>query len=139
MPKSIYAARESFWPFYLENECYNNNADKEVVPQKALEYVQLIWFPGIEFIEHLKQIALHAISEPCYICCTILMSNLTLSLHLTENKRVEYECVLHFICMCWVIIFQLQEANSIEVESKEDRNLKQSLKEKMSAVQRTIL
>jgi hypothetical protein len=78
-PKSIYAARESFWPFYLENECYSNNADKEVVPQKALEYVQLIWFTGIEFIEHLKQIALHAISEPCYTC-TIRMSNLTLGL-----------------------------------------------------------
>jgi hypothetical protein len=32
--------------------------------------------------------------------------------------------------MCRAIIFQLQEANSLEVESKEDWNLKQSLKEK---------
>jgi hypothetical protein len=54
MPKSIHAKRESFWSFYLENDCYSNNAYKEAVPQKALEYVQLIWFTGIEFIEHLK-------------------------------------------------------------------------------------
>lgn len=31
--------------------------------------------------------------------------------------------------MCWVIIFQLQEAYSLEVESKENWDLKQSLKE----------
>jgi hypothetical protein len=49
------------------------------------------------------------------------------SQNLAENKCVEYEGIFHIICMYWIIIFQLQEAYSLEVESKENWNLKQSL------------
>uniref|UniRef100_A0A0E0H5M7 Uncharacterized protein n=1 Tax=Oryza nivara TaxID=4536 RepID=A0A0E0H5M7_ORYNI len=39
------------WSHY---NCYGNNGHKEMVPSNALEYVQLIGLPSIEFIEYLR-------------------------------------------------------------------------------------
>jgi hypothetical protein len=43
--------------------------------------------------------------------------------YLTENKCIEYHCILHNCSMFPVVLIQIENAQALEVEHKENSNL----------------